>query len=252
MTAPSLRRRVSLVLRAMMVGLLGLVAGVVVLKPDPAARSQTGSPDRLGEIITAAGLGIDEVVVTGHRFTPDSDILDSVDLANVRTMMALDSAQVKARVERLPWIASATITRVYPGRIDIAVTERAPFAVWLAGTSATLVDETGRPLAAVAPTYFPALPRLSGVGAPTAGRALFHMLRHVPEIHARLLRADRIADRRWSLELTDGLRLELPSEGEATALAELTRLWGSLLAQRNTVVDLRSRREIAVRPAGAS
>ena len=233
--------------------LAAITSAVLILAPRPQVDAAT-TFRTLDDIAVAAGLGIDEVTVTGHRFTADRDILDSLDLANVRTMTALKSTAVKARIERLPWIATATITRVYPGRIDVAVTERFPFAVWLNGTSASLVDETGRILAAVAPTHAPGLPRLAGEGAPAAASALFQTLAHVPDIANRLTRATRVAGRRWSLDLTDGLRVELPADGEAGALAALVadRAAPKLLAARNTIIDLRVPREIAVRAAGAS
>lgn len=236
-----------------MFGVLAVLAGALIVLKSEIIAGATGAQGALAGIAANAGLGIDEVSLTGHRFTVDSDILDCLDLPNVATMTALNTAAVKARIERLPWIATAALTRVYPGRIEVVVTERTPFAVWLTPTNAILVDETGRNLAAVAIADAPNLPRLAGYGAPAAARALFQMLAHAPAVAGRLVLATRIANRRWSLELTQGLRLELPSEGEATALALLSGSGTAhLLAARNTVIDLRSGREIAVRPSGAS
>ena len=209
---------------------------------------------RAEQLLVAAGFGIDEVSVSGHRFTAGNDIFECLDLANVKTMATLDSARASARIEQLAWIASASITRVYPGRIDVTVTERTPFAVWLMGPKARLIDVTGRVLQALPASQGPQLPRIAGDGAPEAARALFEMLARVPEVGSRLKLASRITDRRWSLELSSGVRLELPPEGEAGALADLVAdaAGRQLLASHDTIIDLRSRREIAVRPAGAS
>ena len=203
-------------------------------------------------VVSAAGFGIDEVTVTGHRFTTDTDIFDCLDLANVKTMATLEAKSVQARLLRLPWIATANISRVYPGRIDVAVTERTPFAVWLNGASAFLIDSTGRTLSPIGAADMPALPRIAGDGAPQAAPSLFQMIAHFPEIASRLQTAARITGRRWSLALTGGLTLELPSEGEATALAGLGQdeSGRQLLRLANTVIDLRSRTQIAISPAG--
>jgi len=205
---------------------------------------------RRDQILAFTGLGLDEIRVSGHRFTDDSAIFEALDLADVHSLPGFDSAKAAARIERLPWIASASITRVFPGRLDISVSERTPAAVWMiAPNQARLIDQSGRVLQAVPVANLPALPRLAGEGAPEASRALFEMLAQVPEISGRVLLATRVTGRRWSLNLSEGVRLELPSEGEAGALSDLIAdpQGARLAATPNTVIDLRSRREIAFR-----
>ncbi len=202
------------------------------------------------QLLTVAGFGIDEVTVSGHRFTPDSDVFDSLDLTNVKTMIALDTARVQARLERLPWIATATLTRNFPGRVSVVVTERSASAVWINDASAMLVDETGRQLSAIRPSDMPHLPRISGAGAPQAAGNLFQMLANYPTVAGRLQLATRVDGRRWSLTLTGGIQVELPSEGEATALAGVLQEAPEVLEAPKTVVDLRSKTRIAVSPSG--
>ncbi len=226
-----------------------IVTGMATGKLAPT----TQGPSRFDQVLTAAGFGIDEVAVSGHRFTADSDIFDALDLPNVTTMAALQSAQIQARLRKLPWVATANITRVFPGRVDVAVTERTPFAAWLNGSTTILVDATGRELSAVRDSDWPNLPRIKGAGAPEAANALFQMLASVPEIGQRLQLATRITQRRWQLQLTNGVRLELPPEGEATALASLLagKSAAAWLDKPNTIVDLRSPTRIAARPSAA-
>jgi cell division protein FtsQ len=204
---------------------------------------------RLEPALIAAGFGLDQVTLHGHRFTTDSDIFDALDLPNVRTMAGLDTAAIRARLHRLPWVESATLAKVYPGRLSVQITERAAFALWLRGEDAILVDVSGRPLSAVNPREAPVFPRISGAGAPAEAAALLETLAHFPDVRARLSRANRIDERRWSLELTQGVRLELPAEGEASALAALFKSAAGpgWLAKPGHVIDLRSATEIAVR-----
>jgi cell division protein FtsQ len=202
------------------------------------------------QVLTAAGFGLDEVDVSGHRFTPDSDVFDSLDLANVKTMIALDTARVQARLERLPWVSTATLTRNFPGRISVTLTERAAYAVWINGSGAVLVDKTGRELSAIRPADMPHLPRISGIGAPQAAGSLYQMLANYPTVAGRLQLATRLDGRRWSLTLANGVQVELPSEGEATALAGALQDAPEVLDAPRTIVDLRSSTRIAVSPAG--
>lgn len=231
---------------------IAAAAGAAIIVTGKLASASDGL-NRFDQVLTAAGFGIDEVAVSGHRFTPDSDIFDALDLPNVTTMAALQSAQVQARLRKLPWVANANITRVFPGRIDVTITERTPFAAWINGSTVVLVDTAGRELSAVRESDWPALPRIKGAGAPEAASALFQMLANVPDIGPRLQLATRITERRWQLELTNGVRLDLPPEGEATALASLLadKTAATWLDKPNTVVDLRSPTRIAARPLAA-
>lgn len=218
-----------------------------------ALATAAGGGGRVEAVLTAAGFGIGEVSVSGNRFTSDSDIFDCLDLPNVTTMAALHSTQVQARLRKLPWIENASITRVFPGRIDVIVTERTPFAAWFNGTNTVLVDATGRHLSAVRDTDWPNLPRIQGAGAPEAANALIQMLASVPEVGQRLHVATRITGRRWQLQLTNGVRLELPPEGEAAALASLLadKSASAWLEKSGTLIDLRSPTRIAARLAAA-
>ena len=56
-------------------------------------------------------IGLTQVSVTGHRYTPDSDILDAVGLDDARTMLSFDSRAAQDRIERLPWMERASIER---------------------------------------------------------------------------------------------------------------------------------------------
>lgn len=74
----------------------------------------------------------------------------------------------RADLERLPWVAHATVMRLLPNQIRIAVTERTPVAFTRQGTQIGLVDANGvlldmPPNAAGDPHYsFPVLTGLSG------------------------------------------------------------------------------------------
>jgi cell division protein FtsQ len=96
-------------------------------------------------------------VATAAGVTPDEHLFDA------------DLAAVRARIEALPWVAQARVSRVWPDRIAIRVRERRPYARW--GESA-LLDEQGRifvPSAAeLDDAAFKSLPQLA---APTGREA---------------------------------------------------------------------------------
>lgn len=200
-----------------------------------------------------AGFGVDQVSVSGHRFTPDGDILDALGLAAARSWRAFDSRAARDRIEQLPWVASATLTRRYPGQLDVRVTERTAFAVWEHGGRETLIDQTGRVLSDLRPgsaaTAQAGLWRIRGEGANGEAAGIAATVARHPWIARRLALAERIAGRRWTLHLDNGTRLHLPPDREALVLDGLTsspRL-KRLVEAPGRVIDLRSPGRIAVR-----
>lgn len=199
------------------------------------------------------GFGIDQVVLTGHRHTADSDVFDALDLARARSLASFDTDGVRRRLERLPWVASAGITRVYPDRLDVRISERRPYAVWRRGSDEFLIDAGGRVLTAINRADGLGLPRVAGEGAATEAKALLDLLARYPSIAEKLDEAVRAGDRRWTLKLSGGAVVHLPAGTETAALEDITyngRL-AKLVARGNAIIDLRATSRIAVRPSGA-
>ncbi len=214
---------------------------------------RNGMLDR-DQLTTLFGFGIEQVSLTGHRFTSDTDLFNALDLSTAQSLASFDSRATRIRFERLPWVQSVEISRVWPGQLAIRIKERKPFAIWERAEAAELIDVTGRSLGPVKRDAVIDLPRVAGDGASTQAARLLAVVDQNPAIKSRLVRATRLADRRWTLELTGGGRIHLPADGEATALARLTadpRLL-ALLTIPSQIIDLRSPTKIAVRaPAGS-
>lgn len=191
--------------------------------------------ERLAE---AAGLGLEQVAVTGHRYTNDGDVFDAVDLGHARTLLTFDSRAARARIEQLPWVARASIERVIPDRIEVRVFERVPFAVWRLGSRHLLIDRSGRVLMPVYADTMPNLPRLSGEGAAGGAAALYDLLAARPQLLARVELAERIGGRRWTLRLSGGGAIHLPADNEAAALTLAAQAAAAGIAP-DSEIDLR-------------
>ena len=202
------------------------------------------------EALYWTGLRIDQVSVSGQRFTPDADIFDALNLPNVRSLLSFDSAAGRERIERLPWIATTTISRIFPGTLKVHVTEREPAALWIRGKREYLIDATGRVLTAVKPGTQRGLPRVAGEGAADESEALLNLVARYPAIAQRFVMAERVGERRWTLRLTNGVTVHLGADREAIAFEALSSSadLGRLLSARDVIVDLRSRGRISVRP----
>jgi cell division protein FtsQ len=105
-------------------------------------------------VVVAGGLGLlhtgffsaKKVAVTGsHPHTPTATILAAAKLAGHPPLISVNPGAVTARVERLPWIATARVSRDWPDHVTIAVTERVAVASFAGpSTSWSEVDRTGR------------------------------------------------------------------------------------------------------------
>lgn len=232
--------------------LVASAAGFLILQPFAGGDLNASVATRWPALVAYAGFGIETVEVSGHRQANETDILDAVDLANVATVAALDWDAVRARIERTPWVDQASMTFAYPATLRIAVTERVPFAQWRRGGASLLVDKTGRILTEVQPDFRAGLMTIAGEGAPAAAPALFNVLAQFPAIREALDIAERVGERRWTLRLANGSRIELGAGAEGDGLAMLAanaRLSRTVLS-RAIIVDLRARHRPTMRSAG--
>jgi cell division protein FtsQ len=203
-------------------------------------------------LLIAAGFGINQVNVSGQHFASDNDIYDALDLTNVKTFAAFDSEAVLKRIERIPWIDKAQLTRVYPGTLDIVVHERTPAIVWTRGNENYLVDATGRVLGPTPAASNWPLPRVAGEGAKNSAIAMLAALRRYPEIESQYAYGERVAERRWRIVLKNGTILDLDADRETEGLEEIMSAPAVVPALKGTpmIVDVRTPGRITMRPAG--
>jgi cell division protein FtsQ len=216
------------------------------LEPE---KIRSAAAEKATGVLLGLGFGIDQVSLTGHHYTPDAEIFDALDLPNVRTFAEFDAAAALKRIERLAWVDTAQITREYPGVLKVQVRERRPAAIWQRADKEYLIDTSGRVLAHVALPHGWQLPRISGEGANTESLMLFTALGRYPLIEEQFDHAERIGERRWSLVLKNGSRLELGADREDEGLAHVSSRSDlrRVLTGSAFIVDVRTPGRIALR-----
>jgi cell division protein FtsQ len=199
----------------------------------------------------ANGLGfrISEISLAGQHEVSRENIVTLAGITGRSSLLFLDAAKTRARLLADPWIADATVLKLYPGRLRIGIKERKPFALWQKDGQVSLIATDGTVLAPFVPARFSSLPLLVGRGAEHTGHSFLNVLNRQPVI-ARLVEASvLIAERRWSLHLKSGIEVLLPENDPARALQALAELnhTKKLLSRDIVTVDLRLADRVTVR-----
>jgi cell division protein FtsQ len=136
-------------------------------------------------------LVVHSVGITGTHLVPDSQVRAVADVPMGLPLMRVNTGAVARRVERIPQVQSATVSRDWPDRLVITVVERKPALAIPAGSGYDVVDQTGVILQQLASR--PAgLPRFVPVGALPGNPGLSaaaSVMRSLPPSVARRVRS---------------------------------------------------------------
>jgi cell division protein FtsQ len=88
-------------------------------------------------------LAVHSIQVDGVTTMPADQVREAAGIADDTPLLRVDVAAARARVARLPQVASVEVTRGWPDRVVITVVERRPVAVVEQPGSRTLVDAQG-------------------------------------------------------------------------------------------------------------
>jgi cell division septal protein FtsQ len=86
------------------------------------------------------------VVVSGERVVSSGEIVAKAQIDMHRNVWLQSPRAMEARIERIPYIATAAVHRVPTANVAVEVTERTPFAVVTSGGVSVLVDHDLRVL----------------------------------------------------------------------------------------------------------
>lgn len=195
----------------------------------------------IGYVTAWSGLAIEQVRISGQSETSEVEVLDRLGLADHASIVTLDLAEARERIETLPWVEHATLRKVYPDGLTIKIEEKKPFALWQRGPVTTIIDENGKVIAPYMDERYAGLPRVVGVGANDRVHEALDLVKPFPAIADKVRGAVLVSERRWNLVLADGVTILLPQEKPEEALSKLASAEADMdLLSRDIVsVDLR-------------
>jgi cell division protein FtsQ len=177
----------------------------------------------LARVAPVIGLKNISYDITGAVETSQIDIMTTVAPLAQGSLLTLSAAAARDALIELPWVADATVTKRFPDRLSISITERAAFAIWQDGDGLHLVDREGKVLGDYdgRPGI---LPLVVGQGAGDSAAEIVAMVSRYPQISSRVRAYQRVGSRRWDLQLENGIQVLLPENRPEIGLARLVRL----------------------------
>ena len=174
-------------------------------------------------------LAVRHVQVDGVVTLTADQVRRAAGVADGTPLLRVDVDAARARVARLPQVASVQVTRGWPGTVVVTLVERRPVAVIDRGGTRTLIDKegvlfdtiTGDPPRGVVPLDVPNL----RPGDPTTRAALAALAAIPQNLRAEITHASATSDQDVRLVLADGTSVlwgdASGSERKAAVLASL-------------------------------
>lgn len=191
-------------------------------------------------------------VATPLRMT-DRDDIESALHGRIRgNFFAVSAAEVRAAVEKLPWVRRASVRRVWPDRLELEVEEHEALARW--GDDALVNTYGERFLATSDDVTLPLFVGPAGTEHEVAARyARFSAA--VAPLQARVERVVLTQRLAWQLRLSGGLDVMLGRDADAAELRlrRFVDAYASTLATipgKHEYVDLRYPNGFALRVPG--
>jgi cell division protein FtsQ len=196
-----------------------------------------------------SGLAITEVKITGQSETSELAVLDRLDIKQDPSLLTFDVDAARARVELLPWVSHATLKKLFPNTLEVAIAERTPYAIWQHGEELSLIDAAGKVITDAIDERYAGLPFVVGPGAAERAREFVSLIDSVPDIAGKVRAGVLISGERWNVVLDNGVAVMLPADRPQAALATVARFDADkkLLSRELTTVDMRLPGEMIVR-----
>lgn len=201
-----------------------------------------------------AGVRIGSVALSGNHHLTREEVLAIAGITGRTSLLFLDVEQARERLKENPWIADATLLKLYPRELQISIKERAAFALWQKNGAVSVIAGDGTLLEPYVAPRLLALPLVVGAGAEKNAKEHLALLDSYPRLRDLVRASILVGERRWNLRLKNGLEVRLPETGVAAALEQLIALDREqhLLTRDIVMVDLRLPDRVTVRLSDAA
>lgn len=200
-------------------------------------------------VARAMGLGIDEVTITGMAELRESEVLAAAGVTPLRSLAFLDASEVRKRLESVPMIRQASVSKRYPDALSITIVEREPRALWQINGELFVIAGDGTVIDLMTDARFARLPFVAGEGANTRSQEYIEVLHAAGPLAGRIRAGILVSGRRWDIKFDNDLIARLPEAEPVEAMRRLVELdrRERLLEKDLIAIDLRQPDRVAMR-----
>jgi cell division protein FtsQ len=195
------------------------------------------------------GLGLERVTISGIAQLRESDVLAAAGLNSLVSLPFLSASTIREHLERVPLIKTASVRKLYPNELVLALTEREPHALWQLQGELFITAADGTVIDLMQDARFVHLPLVVGDEANTRTKEYLALLDSAGPLKGRIQAGTLVSGRRWTLKMDNGVDVRLPEQDAAEALARLVRLEREqkILEKDVLAIDLRMPDRVVVR-----
>jgi cell division protein FtsQ len=188
----------------------------------PAFVAVHGTPGDM--VANLFGFRVETVTIKGQQDLADAQILAAAGVSEATSLVFLDAKRARAQLEKLPLVKSATVHKLYPDTLAIAIEERRPYALWQKDGTVYVIAADGTAIDEHRDGRYANLPFVVGNGAADRAAEIVELLDSMPAVKMRVRASVLVAERRWNLTLDNGVVVRLPERDPAKALAVLASM----------------------------
>ncbi len=195
------------------------------------------------------GFGVSVVAISGQTELQNAEILDASGVTSRDSVLFLDAQAVRQRIKEMPLVREATVRKLYPDQLVIAITERVPYALWQYDGEVSVIAADGKAIDQMRDQRFTRLPFVVGEGANARVSEYLKITEAAGDFKARISAGVLVGQRRWNLKLSNGVDVRLPETDPEAAIARLAVLSRSAkLPEKDiSIIDMRMPGRIVVR-----
>lgn len=196
----------------------------------------------LGDFVAREfGFGVKQITISGIARLGPREVLELAGVSPLSSVPFFDVDAARARLLKAPLVASASVRKLYPNRLVIEVTERAPVALWQRDGEVSIVSADGAALDELRDARLDDLPFVVGEGANKRLPEYLSLLDAAQELRGKIEAGVYVAQRRWNLHMKTGVDVKLPETDPVSAVMTLVRLerQSRILERQILTLDLR-------------
>jgi len=179
---------------------------------------------------------IKEVKIVGMQHVNHDEVQRLLIPLINKGFFAVSVEHIKESLAQFPWVADASVRRVWPNQIIIQVAEKSPLARW---NDEKLLSTSGQLFSPARDTYPAGLPQFIG----PEGIQLKMMENYAQVnlilalLHVKITRFEMSPAHVWSLTLNNGIKLHIGHKDILTRVADFVKVYPKIIGDRASEVD---------------